>query len=59
MQWSTVISDTLMYRPKWPFLLKMRLAQQDMKCLMQELLGGIQCVMQEVRLDNHNDSIWP
>lgn len=37
----------------------MCLAQQDMKGLMQELLGGTQCVMQEVRLDNHDDSIWP
>lgn len=59
MQWSTVISDTFMYSLKWPFFLKMCLAQQDMKVLMEELLGGIQCVMHEVRLDNHNGSIWP
>lgn len=57
MQWSTVISDTYMSRLKWPFFLKMCVAQQNMKGLMQELLGGIQCVMQEVRLDNHNGSI--
>lgn len=37
----------------------MHLDQQDIKDLMQELLGVIQCVMQEVRPDNNNGSIWP
>ena len=59
MQWSTVISDIFTYGLKWPFFLKMCLSQEDMKGLMQELLGGIQHVMQEVRPDNHNGSIWP